>query len=165
VIAAAPGVRASAALRARLADLYGAYDEALGEGNYERWPEFFTEACVYKITSRENYEAGLPVGLIYAESRAMLVDRVAAIRKTTLYAPRLVRNLTAGIVLHAIDADGMRLSASFAAFQTMLNEPSTVFLVGRLYDRAVDDNGTLRFAERVCVADSTVVPTSLIFPL
>jgi hypothetical protein len=40
-----------------------------------------------------------------------------------------------------------------------------VFLVGRLYDRAVDDNGTLRFAERVCVADSTVVPTSLIFPL
>jgi salicylate 5-hydroxylase small subunit len=152
-------------LRARLADLYGGYDEALGEGQYERWPDFFTESCIYKITSRENYEAGLPVALIYAESRAMLADRVAAIRKTTLYAPRLVRNLTAGIVLRSIDADGMRLSASFAVFQTMLNEPSAVFLVGRHYDRVVDDRGTLRFAERICVADSTLVPTSLIFPI
>jgi 3-phenylpropionate/cinnamic acid dioxygenase small subunit len=165
VIAAAPGLRVSAALRARLADLYGAYDEALGEGRYEDWPQLFTEACVYKITSRENYDAGLPIGLIYAESRAMLTDRVAALRKAMLYAPRLVRNLTAGIVLRAIEAEGMRLSASFALFQTMLNEPSTVFLCGRYYDRVVEDAGTLRFAERVCVSDATLVPTSLIFPI
>jgi salicylate 5-hydroxylase small subunit len=165
LIAAAPGLDVSAELRGRLADLYGAYDQALGEGQYERWPDFFTESCVYKITSRENYEAGLPVALIYAESRAMLADRIAAIRKTTLYAPRLMRSLTTGIVLQAIAADGMRASASFAVFQTMLNEPSSVFLVGRVYDRVVDDHGTLRFAERICVADSTLVPTSLIFPI
>jgi len=165
VIAVAPGVNASPALRTRLADIYGAYDEALGEGRYERWPEFFTETCVYKITSRENHEAGLPIGLVTAESRAMLADRVAAMRKTMLYAPRIVRNLTAGIVLRAIDTDGMRLSASFAVFQTLLNEPSTVFLCGRYYDRVVEDSGELRFAERVCVTDATLVPTSLIFPL
>jgi salicylate 5-hydroxylase small subunit len=165
VIAAAPGVNASAALRARLADLYGAYDEALGEGHYERWPEFFTEACVYKITSRENYDAGMPIGLVGAESRAMLVDRVAALRRTMLYAPRIVRNLTAGIVLRAIDDAGMRLGASFAVFQTLLNEPSAMFLCGRYYDRVVEDAGALRFAERICVIDATLVPTSLIFPL
>src|SRR5262249_29625917 len=79
VIAAAPGVQASLDLRARLAALYGAYDGARAEGEYERWPDFFTEACVYKITSRENSATGLPVGLIYAESRAMLTDRVSAI--------------------------------------------------------------------------------------
>ena len=165
MIAAAPGVAAPLELRTRLVDLYGAYDEALGEGQFERWPELFTEACVYKITSRENYDAGLPVGLIYAESRAMLTDRVAAIRKTTLYAPRLVRNLTAGIVLRSIHRDGMSLSASFAAFQTMLNDASTVFLCGRYYDRIVEDAGALRFAERICVTDATLVPTSLIFPI
>jgi 3-phenylpropionate/cinnamic acid dioxygenase small subunit len=165
VIAVAPGLRASAALRVRLADLYGAYDEALAEGQYERWPEFFTEACVYKIIPRENYDAGLPVALIYAESRAMLTDRVAALRKTILYAPRIVRKLTGGIVLRSLDVDGMRLSASFALFQTLLNEPSTVFLCGRHYDRVVEDAGALRFAERVCVTDATLVPTSLIFPI
>jgi salicylate 5-hydroxylase small subunit len=165
VIAVAPGLDVSPALRTRVADLYGAYDEALAEGHYERWPQFFTEACVYKITSRENYEAGLPIGMVGAESRAMLADRVAAMRKTMLYAPRIMRNLTAGIVLRAIDADGMRLSASFAVFQTLINEPSTAFLCGRYYDRVVEDGGELRFAERVCVVDATLVPTSLIFPL
>ena len=165
MIAVAAGVGASPELRARLADLYGGYDEALAEGEYERWPDFFTAACVYRITSRENYDAGLPVALIYAESRAMLVDRVAALRKTLLYAPRITRNLTAAIVLRSIQPDGMRLSASFAVFQTLINEPSAVFLCGRYYDRVVEDGGTLRFAERVCVTDATVVPTSLIFPL
>jgi len=165
MIAAAPDLDAPLELRARLADLYGACDDALGEGEYERWPEFFTEACVYKIIPRENYEAGLPLGLMQAESRAMLADRIAAIRKTTLYAPRLVRRIVSSIMLRAIDADGMRLSASFALFQTMLNEPSSVFLCGRIYDRVVDDAGTLRFAERVCVTDATLVPTSLIFPI
>lgn len=165
MIAVAAGVTAAPELRARLADLYGAYDETLAEGEYERWPDFFTEACVYKITSRENYDAGLPVALIYAESRAMLTDRVAAIRKTILYAPRLMRNLTTGIVLRSSDADGMRLSANFAVFQTLINEPSAAFLCGRYYDRVVEEAGVLRFAERICVADATLVPTSLIFPL
>ena len=165
MIAAAPGVDAPLELRARLADLYAAYDDALGEGDYERWPEFFTEACLYKIIPRESYELGHPIGLMHAESRGMLADRVAAIRKTTLYAPRIVQRLVSGIVLRAIDADGMRLSASFATFQTMLNEPTQVFLCGRLYDRVAEDGGMLRLAERICVTDSTLVPTSLIFPI
>jgi len=165
MIAAAPGVDAPPGLRARLADLYAAYDDALGEGDYERWPEFFTETCFYQIIARENYEAGLPLGLMQAESRGMLADRIAAIRKTTLYAPRLVRRLVSSVTLRAIAADGMRLSASFAVFQTMLNEPSTMFLCGRLYDRVVENGGALRFAERLCVPDSTIVPTSLIFPI
>lgn len=165
MIAAAPGVDASVELRLRLADLYAAYDDALDEGEYEDWPEFFTEACLYKIISRENYDAGLPLGLLQAESRAMLADRVAAIRKTTLFAPRVVRRVVGGILLRAIEPSGMRLSASFAAFQTMLNEPSQVFLCGRLYDRVVEDGGALRFAERICVPDATLVPTSLVFPI
>ena len=165
MIAAAAGLRVSAELRARLADHYGAYAEALDEGRWEAWPEFFTERCIYKIIPRENYDAGLPIALIFAESRAMLADRVAALRNTLLYAPRIVRALNTGMRLCAIGAGGMCLSSSFAAFQTMLNEPTMVFLTGRTYDRVVDEAGVLRFAERICVTDATLVPTSLIFPI
>ena len=165
MIAAASGVTATPELRGQLADLYAAYDDALGEGDYERWPEFFTEACFYQITARENHDMGLPLGLMQAESRGMLADRVAAIRKTTLIAPRLMRRLVGSIVLRAVEPGGMRLTASFAVFQTMLNEPSQVFLCGRFYDRVVEEGGALLFAERICVADSTLVPTSLIFPI
>ena len=59
----------------------------------------------------------------------------------------------------------MRLDIMRALFETMLNEPSTVFLCGRVYDRVIDDAGVLRFAERIVVTDATNVPLSLVFPI
>lgn len=159
------GAAASATLRQRLADLYAGYDTALDEGEYERWPDFFTEAAIYKITPRENYEAGLPAAMIFCESRAMLADRVVAIRETTLYAPRIIRRVMGVPALLGIEGGEMRLAQSFALFETMLNETSTVFLCGRCYDRIVDEAGTLKFAERICVTDATNIPLSLIFPI
>ncbi len=159
------GIAASLELRQRLADLYAGYDTALDEGELERWPDFFTEAGIYKITPRENYEAGLPAAMIACESRAMLADRVVAIRETTLYAPRIIRRVMGAPSLLAIDDGEMRLAQSFALFETMLNETSTVFLCGRCYDRVVDESGTLKFAERTCVTDATNIPLSLIFPI
>jgi 3-phenylpropionate/cinnamic acid dioxygenase small subunit len=165
VIAAAPGVEAGFELRARLADLYCAYDDALNEGALERWPELFTEACLYKVIPRENVEQGLPVALIYCESRDMLIDRVVALRETALYAPRIARRITSGVCLRAIGPDGLHLTAGFAVFQTMPDQPSELFLCGRCQDRVVDDAGMLRFAERLCIYDSTIVPTSLVYPV
>ena len=162
---AAPGLAVSLDLRLRLADLYADYDAALDDGDYERWPGFFTESCVYKVIPRENYELGLPVGMVSFESRAMLADRVVALRETMFFAPRTVRRLVGTPCLRAVEPDGYRLSASFALFETMLNEPSAVFLCGRFDDRVVEDGGVLRFAERICVTDATNVPTSLIFPI
>jgi 3-phenylpropionate/cinnamic acid dioxygenase small subunit len=162
---AAPGLDAPAALRMRLADLYCAYADTLDEGALESWPDYFTADCLYKIIPRENFERDLPICLIYCESRDMLFDRVAAIRETALYVPRLIRHFTSNIRLREIRADGLRLTASFALFQTMVDRPSELFLCGRYYDRVIDDGAGLRFAERICVYDSTVVPTSLVYPV
>ena len=165
MIAAATGVTVDLALRARLADLYCAYDDVLNDGVLERWPDLFTAACVYKVIPRENVEQNLPIALIYCESRDMLMDRVVALRETALYAPRITRRVTSGICLRAIEPDGLRLTASFAVFQTMQDQPSELFLCGRSQDRVVDDAGTLRFAERLRIYDSTIVPTSLVYPI
>ena len=162
---AAPGFAAPFELRARLADLYCAYSDALDDGELERWPDFFTQECVYKVIPRENFEQELPIALIYCESRDMLVDRVVALRETALYVPRIVRHLTSNIRLRAIEPSGLRLTASFALFQTMPDQPSEIFLCGKYHDRVVEDGGDLRFAERICVYDSTVVPTSLVYPV
>jgi 3-phenylpropionate/cinnamic acid dioxygenase small subunit len=165
MIAAAPGVQAGWELRARLADLYCAYDDAINENALERWPELFAADCTYKVTARENVEQGYPVALIYCESRDMLMDRVVALRETALFAPRIARRTTSGICLQAIEADGLRVTASFAVFQTMPDQPSELFLCGRCQDRVIDDGGLLRFAERLCIYDSTIVPTSLVYPI
>jgi salicylate 5-hydroxylase small subunit len=165
MIAAAPGVDAALELRARLADLYCAYDAALNDNDLERWPKMFIEACVYKVMPRENHERGMPVAVIYCESRAMLEDRVVALRQTAVYAPRIVSRITSGACLRAIGDDGMRLTANFVVFQTLLNQPSMLFLCGRTHDRVVEDAGVLRFAERLCIYDSTIIPTSLVYPI
>jgi 3-phenylpropionate/cinnamic acid dioxygenase small subunit len=164
-VIAAPGLDAPMELRARLADLYCAYSDALDEGELERWPDFFTEDCLYKVMPRENFEHDLPVALIYCESRSMLVDRVVALRETALFVPRTVRHLTGNIRLRALEPEGLRLTANFALFQTMTDQPSEVFLCGRYHDRVVDDGGHLSFAERICVYDSTIVPSSLVYPV
>jgi 3-phenylpropionate/cinnamic acid dioxygenase small subunit len=165
VIAAAPGVDASLALRARIADLYCAYDDSLNDDALEQWPALFTDPCVYKIVPKENYDQGFPVAVIYCESRDMLMDRVVAVRETALYAPRIVRRVTSGICLRAIEPDGLRLTANFTLIQTVPDQPSAVFLCGRWRDRVADEAGTLRFAERLCIYDSTIVPTSLVYPV
>ena len=161
---ASPGVDTPVELRMRLADLYCAYGDALDDGELERWPEFFTEECLYKVIPRENFEQELPIGLIYCESRNMLIDRVVALRETALYVPRVVRHLTSQIRLRSIEPTGWRLTANFALVQTITDQPSGLFLCGRYRDRVVDDSGILRFAERICVYDSTIVPISLVYP-
>ena len=128
MIAAAPGVSVGLELRSCLADLYCAYDNALNDGALERWPEFFTTTCIYKVIPRENVEQGFPVALIYCESRDMLADRVVALRETALFAPRMARRFISGVCVRAIEADGLHLTANFAVFQTMQDQPSELFL-------------------------------------
>src|SRR5262249_41427722 len=88
---------AAVARRLELQDLYAEYAACLDTDALERWPELFTEDCAYRVTSAENYEAGLPLGLIYATSRAMLHDRVRALRDANIYEPQRYRHLISGI--------------------------------------------------------------------
>ena len=50
-------------------------------------------------------------------------------------------------------------------FRTKLNGLSTVFNVGRYLDRVVRTPDGLRFAERVAVYDSEMIPNSIIYPI
>ena len=166
MIAIARGLTVDPDLRARLADLYCAYDNLLNDGELELgWPSLFAEACIDKAILRDNIEQGMPIAVIYCKSRDMLTDRMVALRETALFAPRIARRITAAICLRAIEPDGMHLTASFAVFQTMPDQPSELFLCGSCRDRVMDDAGTLRFAERMFICNSTIVPTSLVYPL
>jgi len=57
-----------------------AYARCIDNGNLEAWPDFFEENCTYKITTADNYTQGLEAGVIFANSRGMLLDRVASLR-------------------------------------------------------------------------------------
>jgi salicylate 5-hydroxylase small subunit len=50
-------------------------------------------------------------------------------------------------------------------FRTKLDGPSTVFNVGRYIDTVVPTPEGLKFASRLCVFDSEMIPNSIIYPI
>jgi 3-phenylpropionate/cinnamic acid dioxygenase small subunit len=152
-------------LRLELEALYAEYTAALDEERFEAWPDFFTNDCTYKIIPRENFERGLPLATWLSESRDNLLDRVVAIRKTMVYAPRYMRRLVTGIRVLGWAGDELQARASYLALETLTDETTRVFNTGQYRDRIVVEDARLKFREKLCVFDSLLVPNSLIYPL
>ncbi len=138
-------------------DLFAAHGDLLDEDRLDEWTDLFTDDCVYLVIPRENVERGLPLAAIRCESRGYLKDRVVAVRETSMYAPRSQRHV---IGVARTQADGT-VTASYAVFQTLADEPTKVFSAGRYVARIVDG----RFAELRCIYDSTLVDNSIVKPL
>jgi salicylate 5-hydroxylase small subunit len=95
----------------------------------------------------------------------MLRDRITAIRETQLYAPRAMRHVTGNALVTECAGDGMHAVTNYAVYESTLDRTSEVFNVGRYLDRIVVEDGQMKFAEKLCIFDTSLVPTSLIFPI
>ena len=62
------------------------YAAALDEQRLDDWIGMFTDDALYVVVSRENFDRGLPAGLIYCENKAMIRDRAFALKETTMFA-------------------------------------------------------------------------------
>ena len=152
-------------LRLELQELYADYAACLDEERFEEWPEFFTDPCLYKVVPRENFERGLPLATWLCESKGYLDDRVTAIRKTAVYAPRYMRRMVSGIRVLGWSGTVLEVRANYLALETLQDELTRVFNTGQYRDKLVVENGRLRFREKLCIFDSLLVPNSLIYPL
>jgi len=150
--------------RFRINDLYAAYTACLDSGQFSEWPDFFTDDCVYRVVSRENYDRGLPLSLLSFESKRMLYDRVYGITETLFHEPYYQRHIVSlpGIVL---ESSAFRVEANYVVVRTKAGSPSELYNAGRYLDRVVDRYGRLLFAEKVCVYDSEMISNSLIYPI
>jgi anthranilate 1,2-dioxygenase small subunit len=153
------------ARRLELEALYTDYAASLDSDALERWPEFFIEDCTYRITSAENYEAGLPLGLIYATSKNMLKDRVSALREANIYEPQRYRHLISGIRIEREGEGALEVTANFLVVRTMQDGAMMLFAAGRYVDRVAPGAAGWRFARKTVVLDSRRIDTLLAIPL
>ena len=151
--------------RLELEQLYTDYVHCLDADELERWPDFFTEDCFYRVTSAENYEAGMPLGLIHATSRNMLKDRVSALREANIYEPQRYRHLVSSIKIGEELGETLDLVANFIVVRTMQEGDMTLFGAGRYVDQVKHANGTWKFARKTVVLDSRQIDTLLAIPL
>jgi anthranilate 1,2-dioxygenase small subunit len=151
--------------RIELDALYADYAHCLDNDELEAWPDFFTDDCRYRITSAENFEAGLPLGIVYATSRAMLVDRVMALRKANIYEPQRYRHLIGAIKIGAEETGELPVVANLIVVRTMQDGAMIVFAAGRYVDRLTRRGNDWKFAKKEVVLDSRQIDTLLAIPL
>lgn len=159
------GVRPDAALRFEIEDLYAEYADVLDTEDLERWPELFVEDAFYDVIPRENYERDMPLAIMRCDSRAMMQDRVRAIRETLMFEPRYVRHLISSFRIAANGDGKIDVTANYAVLETLPDEMTKVLNAGRYVDMLVREDGKLRFKQKRCVYDSSVVPNSLVYPV
>ena len=88
-----------------LTQLYADYASAVDSGNWDLWPEFFTEQCVYRLQPRENHERGLPLATLSFTSKGMLKDRVYGIKETLFHDPYYQRHVVGSPVVRKHEGD------------------------------------------------------------
>lgn len=151
-------------MRDAIEDLLDDYAEAIDDGALERWPGFFTEDGEYQIITRESHDAGLPIGIFYCSSRAMMEDRVRALRTANIYEPHTYRHLL-GRPRFQAEGDGFSVRSNFSVFRIAQDGDTVTFATGRYLDRVVRDGENWRFQSRRVVLDSRRVDVLLVLPL
>jgi anthranilate 1,2-dioxygenase small subunit len=153
-----------AALQLQVEKLHARYAHALDADRLEDWPNFFTEDGRYRIATAENEARGLPLPVVYAESRAMLRDRVQSLRHANIYEPQRYRHMVSSVMVQRIDDSRVTSAANFLVVRIMQDGASLLFASGRYLDRILLAPEPL-YEERVVVCDSRRFDTLLAIPL
>ena len=140
--------------------LFARYAMAIDDDRLEDWLELFAEDCRYRIASRDNVEAGLPVSAVYADGRAMLADRVAALRRANIYEAQRYRHVIGRALVEA--GPPVTARAGYQVARIMREGDVMLFSTGE-YRAAFDE--ALRIREMTVVYDNARIDTLLALPL
>ena len=150
----------------RVSLLNAAYSRCIDNDELEAWPDFFVDSCLYSITSDDNYRRGLPAGIIYCDSQAMLKDRVSALREANIYERQRYRHLLGMPSAVEVRRDGIRAETPLAVYRIMRDGRTDLFVTGRYVDTLCEvAGGELKIVERAVVCDSATFDTLLAIPL
>ena len=153
-------------LRFEIEEFNTEYARILDEMDVDQWCEFFTDDGFYRITARENFDDGLPVGLVWCDGKPMLKDRAAAVKTTMVHAPRYLRHYNSNVRVAGVDADGtIRSESNYLVVETLMEEETRIFQAGRYRDRFVRSDGVLLLKSRDCIYDSLLIPNDVVYPV
>lgn len=152
-------------------NLLARYVHAIDDDRLEEWPTFFTQRGRYRITTLENHRAGLPLCIVQADSRAMMRDRIAALRNANIYEAQSYRHIVSSILVKPLGdkgSQGFEAVSNFSVVRIMHDGGSMLFATGRCVDHIVKDaaaSPNLLFADRLVILDSRRIDTLLAIPL
>lgn len=142
------------------------YARIIDDDQVEQWPDLFTEDCLYLVTTAENHRQGMQAGMIYADSRGMLQDRISALREANVYESHRYRHLLGLPFVVKQEAELAEVETPFMVARINRDGTTELFATGRYLDEVVrNENGELRLKQRLVVCDSQSIHTLLAIPL
>jgi anthranilate 1,2-dioxygenase small subunit len=155
---------ASGALH-RIVAAQAAYARCIDDWGGEGWADFFEDDCLYVVTTGENHQQGLQAGLMYADSKGMLKDRIAALNEANIYERHNYRHILGQPLISRVEGDLVWAETAFIVARIMRTGETSLFATGRYIDcyRIGSDDVLLR--ERKVVCDSNRIDTLLALPL
>ena len=142
--------------------LLAEYGALIDAAKFDEWLELFSAECRYQIAPRENFDRGLPAALVFCDSRAMLEDRIRALREANKYNIHTDRHL---IGLPRILDDGFAVEAPFAVYQTDQEGETRLFATGLYRDRLEAIGRHFKIRDKLILLDTFAVPSLLATPL
>jgi salicylate 5-hydroxylase small subunit len=137
----------------------------LDSNDLAAWPDLFTEDGHYKLQSRENFDAGLPLCIMDYESQGMLRDRIYGVQNTIFHDPYSQRHVCSAPQVLRFDANEMECESSYIVTRVQRDGMPQILSVGRYLDLVVRFEGGLRFKRRTAVFDNDLLPNSVIKPI
>jgi len=149
----------------RIIALHAAYIRCIDRNELESWPDFFLDPCLYVVTSAENHRAGFEGGMIYADTRGMLTDRVMSLRDANVYENQSYRHIVGLPYVIRNGGEGTETETPFMVMRIMHDGKTDVFATGVYLDVVRAAGADLKFKKRVVVCDSSRIDTLLALPL
>lgn len=151
--------------RLNVQEFYFRYAECLDGDRLQNWPEFFTEQCVYRVTTRRGLRMGSDEDRMSYDSKASMRDRIVSLGQSEDFEPHQQRHYITNLRVQSTDHDELRASANFLVIRTFPEKHSEIFVSGFYRDRIVRPGGRLKFQEKLVVLDSEAAPEGLVYPL
>jgi anthranilate 1,2-dioxygenase small subunit len=148
--------------RAAICDLLAEYGALIDLAQFDEWLALFAEECRYQVMPRENYDRGLPAALVFCDSRAMLEDRIRALREANKYNIHTDRHI---IGLPRLFDDRLLVEAPFAVYQTDQEGETRLFATGLYRDRIEMGGRGPKIRDKLILLDTFAVPSLLSTPL
>ncbi|WP_426440601.1 aromatic-ring-hydroxylating dioxygenase subunit beta [Bradyrhizobium genosp. P] len=161
-----PVAQATGDQYSKIADLITSYAYALDDGKIDLWPEFFTNDGIYHITTQENHDAELPIGIMRCVGRGMMTDRVKAFHTANIFEPHKYNHIIGRPIMSQDKGAGsVSARSNFQIVRIMETGRMELFATGKYLDVVQVENGILKFRERVIVLDSRNVDILIVVPL
>ncbi len=151
-------------MQARLQAFITRYAHTLDDAQWDDWPNFFTETGHYRIVTRENHETGLPLGLMYCDSKGMMQDRMLALQTANVYEPHTYCHLLSQPELKQQDGSWTGRT-NFSVVRTMQSGEMAIFAAGKYLDQFEISDDQVLLSDRTVVLESRRVDILLVAPL